>query len=230
MKERPILFSGAMVRAILAGTKIQTRRIIKTTMPRIEGRIIDSTNAKHVGAFNFIDPENDAQEYIRCPYGQPGDRLGVKESAWMWCENRPNGKTKTGRDKWHYVPLREAAIHYVADNPKKPQVDVVSPDTGNKWEWRLKIGRFLPKLAVRIHLEIVSVRVERLQDISEEDAKSEGVCPPGDWMDYDTRKKYDILMSGGHFRVGYKILWESINGAGSWALNPWVWVVEFRKL
>lgn len=188
LKERPILFSAAMVRALLAGTKTQTRRIAK-------------------GDPFFYNPP-------RGPYGQPGDRLRVKESAWMWCERRPNGNTKTGRQKWLYVPMRGAPIHYAADHSKKPGIDVVSPETGNQWGWRLKIGRFLPAWASRITLEITGVRVERLQDISREDAAAEGwnpavdVCSPLIW---------------------YAALWESINGPGSWALNPWVWVIEFRR-
>jgi hypothetical protein len=200
MTDRPILMSAPMVRAILAGTKTQTRRIAK---PR-----------------RSIEPMTD-----ECPYGQPGDRLRVKESAWMWCERRPNGKTKTGRDKWLYVPMREAPIHYAADHPRRPTIDVVSPDTGNVWGWRLKIGRFLPAWASRITLEITAVRVQRLQDISEADALSEGIVPTHDGYG---------LPDGRHFhaadpRISYWSLWDSINGQGSTESNPWVWAVSFRS-
>lgn len=153
---------------------------------------------------------------------QPGDRLRVKEAAWMWCERRPNGTTKTGRQKWLYVPMRAAGIWYAADHRTKPNISVVSPDTGNEWGWRLKIGRFLPAWASRITLEITGVRVERLQDISEADAQAEGcalecMTPTGD-------DSGSAIYGPG----GYLALWESINGPGSWDANPWVWVVEFK--
>ncbi len=194
-----------MVRALLAGTKTQTRRVAK---PK-----------------RSIEPMTD-----ECPYGAPGDRLRVKEAAWMWCERRPNGKTATGRDKWIYVPMREAPVHYAADHPERPGVGVVSPDTGNLWGWRLKIGRFLPAWASRITLEITGVRVERLKAISEADAIAEG-C---------TLNHNGYFLGGPHAVSGrkqmptgqraFRDLWESINGTESWEANPWVWVVEFKKL
>lgn len=233
MKERPILFSDPMVRAILEGRKTQTRRVVKYTItgPNPPHQIFDWYDSRgrwvaaHGGAFAF----SKTNAALLCPYGQPGDRIVVKEAAWMWCERVPNGKTAKGRDKWLYRPLRSAQVHYVADHPERPALDVVSPDTGNRWGWRYKVARFLPKWARRITLEIVSVRVERLNDISEADARAEGI-------DYDPGE-------GGVFHVhglagccsdtaigSYRKLWESINGASSCNANPWVWVVEFRRL
>ena len=135
----------------------------------------------------------------------------------MWCERQPNGTTPTGRKKWRYAPMREAGMFYAADHPEKPSAGVVSPDTGNQWGWRFKIGRFMPRWASRITLEIVSARVERLQDISDPDALAEG-CSTKDIRDGDCLASV------------YARLWESLNGAGAWAENPWVWVVEFRRL
>lgn len=205
MKEQPILFSAPMVRALLAGTKTQTRRVVKPT-PEWVGQSGVLSFEGRVGLPHAI-----------CPYGQPGDRLNVKDAAWMWCERRPNGKTKTGRDKWLYVPMREAPIHYAANHPQKPSISVVSPDTGNVWGWRLKIGRFLPSWASRITLEITAVRVERLQDISEADTVAEGI-PAGEVSPPDAG------------RFAYSLLWDQINGPGSWDANPWVWVVEFKRV
>lgn len=230
MKEQQILFNLPMVRALLTDTKTQTRRVVNFV--------------KGIGAVTEFQPSDtpnydwimrdrrmlwndltNANLVARCPYGQPGTRLRVKESAWMWCERRPNGKTKTGRDKWHFVPMQEAPIHYAADHPGKPQVDVVSPDTGNRWGWRLKIGRFLPAWASRSEIEVVSVRVERLQDISEEDAKAEGIYlhADGKYTDYLSKTGF-----ASNPIASYASLWESINGPGSWGENPWVWVVTFK--
>ncbi len=210
MKERPIIFSGPMIPPILADTKTQTRRIVKHPGLRDLSYIVD------VGDGVWGDEEGDVQ--APCPYGVPGDRLRVKESAWMWCERRPNGLTKTGRPRWQYVPLRSAPVHYAADWPWPPTVAVVSPDTGNTWGWRLKIARFLPAWASRITLEITDVRVERVQEIGEHDAIAEGVSG---WVK-DERCETA--------RDGFRLFWKSLHGDGSWAANPWVWGIGFRKV
>ena len=225
MKSRPILMSAPMVRAILNGTKTQTRRQVcnqfaadaepaevAATSP--EGWLISG----HSGLWRD-DAGACLDDAIRCPYGIPGELLRVKESVWMWCERRPNGTTPTGRHKWWYVPMCEAGVFYAADHPKKPKIDVVSPETGNHWGWRLKIGRFMPAWASRITLENIGVRVERLNDISAEDCIAEGLST--------TLREHDAVCA---LHDAYKDLWESINGAGSWAANPWVWCVEFRRI
>lgn len=132
MTARPILMSKPMVQAILAGTKLQTRRPLRNGTWFTEEHGVIRQASVGLACTGFAP--------VVCPYGQPGDRLRVKEAAWMWCERRPNGKTKTGREKWLYVPMREAGIFYAADHPDKPVVGVVAPDTGNAWGWRLKIG------------------------------------------------------------------------------------------
>lgn len=211
MKERPIIFSGPMIPPILADTKTQTRRIVKPRADRDFGPRCRLQPHEIAGEINAGDWRNSA-------YGAPGDRLRVKESAWMWCERRPNGLTKTGRPRWQYVPLRSAPVHYAADWPWPPTVAVVSPDTGNTWGWRLKIARFLPAWASRITLEITDVRVERVQEIGEHDAIAEGVSG---WVK-DERCETA--------RDGFRVLWKSLHGDGSWAANPWVWVIGFRKV
>jgi hypothetical protein len=159
----------------------------------------------------------------------------------MWCEIKQDGLTKTGKIKIRYEPMRKAPIHYHADHPHKPLTTIVSPD--GKWGWRMKVGRFLPSWASRITLEIVNVRVERLQDISADDAIAEGL--KGITMDWRL-VKYGIPDADGYpgtddigwpwedWRISpvdaYRRLWESINGSGSWDANPWVWVIEFRRI
>lgn len=240
MKERTISFSPAMVRANAAGLKSQTRRTLKD-----QSHYEDWTCATRTLDSEYLRsqlPGADENSWVLqahpgplvdgkwqpvgCPYGTPGDLLLVKEAAWMWCERRPNGITPTGRAKWHYVPLESAPIHYTAEHPQKPTINVVSPDTGNQWGWRLKIGRFLPRYACRTTLKIVSVRLEHLQEIGFHDAVYEG-------LKMDPSGRYTIEgfsnYKGSNDPVDvYQVLWESINGEGSWDENPWVWVINYK--
>lgn len=147
----------------------------------------------------------------------------------MWCERKPNGTTPKGRQKWHYVPLQGSPVMYAANHPNRPKTDAVSPSTENKWGWRFKVARFLPKWASRITLEIVSIRVERLQDISEADALAEGIFfdePMGGFVSDAEGRSFH----GASAKRAYENLWYGINGADSWGENPWVWVIEFRSI
>lgn len=183
MKERPILFSASMVRCLLAGTKTQTRRIIKP---------------QHLAFFN-----QDAAAMLSdwnerpLPYGQPGDRLWVRETFG----------------------------HFECNQHFKPGCNVYYRADGNCLElepWRPSIH--MPRHASRITLEVTGVRVETLQDIDLADALAEGISDTGAL----------ILDSAGNEQGGpiaeYAVLWESINGPGSWDANPWVWAIEFRRL
>lgn len=227
-RERPILFSAEMVRAILAGTKTQTRRLVKPQ----PGLGYEWTRVVRVGPWFHIeaDKPEPVMHTVTCKQGEVGDRLRVKEHAWMWCEKVPNGKTKTGREKFKYVPLRSAQVIYCADHPEKPALDVVCEYRGYEWGWRKKLGRFLPSWASRITLEITGVRVERLNACSEFDALAEGI----DTSTCRVTSQLEAHAAGRCCSVdyvdGYRKLWESINGAGSWALNPWVFVIEFRRV
>ncbi len=196
MRERPILFSAPMVRALLAGTKTQTRRIVKS-------RDLEWMDV-HQG---LREPDNAE----RCPYGQPGgDRLYVRE-AWA----APHA--------YDHLPPRlipqDARIHYAA-----------TEDRGGLL-WRPSIH--MPRWASRITLEVTGVRVERLQEISEADAKAEGAdCLTWSGIEGTAADLIDWpLKEVAHpHRNGFAILWESINGPESWNANPWVWVVSFRRL
>jgi hypothetical protein len=172
MKTRPILFNGAMVRALLAGTKTQTRRVAK-------GLALEWLSEGFEPAFVADDANG------LCPYGHPGDRLWVRET-------------------WR--PVNEVHADYAADYN--------ASDLGSLGPWKPSIH--MPRWASRITLEIVSVRVERLQDISEGDAIAEGVGG-------------DVTVTPCFSVDRYRELWESINGPGSWEANPWVWVVEFKR-
>ncbi|HEX5676449.1 MAG TPA: hypothetical protein VFX91_00625 [Alcanivorax sp.] len=220
MRVGSISFMPAMVRAERAGLKTQTRRVVK------EG-IHHCTQCYCVFEASRVACPL-CGLLIPCPYGAPGGLLYVKEAAWMWCERVPNGTTPTGRAKYRYEPLRSAPIHYVADHPERPALDVVSPDTGNQWGWRYKVARFLPRWASRTTLEITDVRVERLQEISEEDARAEGISPmphhPGRWI-----SEHDQGISFPTAVAAFRDLWESINGPDSWFRNDRVWAVTFKS-
>ncbi|WP_243021720.1 hypothetical protein [Simplicispira sedimenti] len=214
MKERPILFSGAMVRALLAGTKTQTRRVVKPQPRRVDGGVPFGD----APAWAHAEP---GSAMMRCPYGKPGDWLWVRE-AWQH-SNHP------------YGPYDEdCMVFYRADFLD----DVHGPDgekspEGHYRTWRPSIH--MPRTASRIVLEIKSVRVERLHDISEADAIAEGIERADDffdcrcWRAYDEPKGSDVVFPDDPIG-SYASLWMSINGPGSWDANPWVWVLEFRRL
>ena len=200
MKERPILFSAPMVRALLAGTKTQTRRIAKPV------RHPDWGNLYSPGAL-VREHEPMHVIYRACPYGQPGDRLWVRET-WAAPHSEDARPPRAIQCDW-------MLIHYAA-----------TEDRGGLL-WRPSIH--MPRWASRITLEITGVRVERLQNISKADAEAEG-C---------TKNHNGYYLGGPHAVSGrkqmataqsaYRDLWESINGAGSWEANPWVWVVAFKR-
>jgi hypothetical protein len=196
MKDRPILFSAPMVRAILAGTKTQTRRAVKSTgMYAIDASIHGEEVARR----------ELAALATRCPYGQAGDQLWVREAfSGPHCMDASDGCKAVPPSKWGDC----SRIWYWADG---------NPTEGD-WT-RPRPSIHMPRWASRILLEITAVRVERLQDISDTDAEAEGIQEIVDaGVDHD-----------GTPRDAYRALWEQINGAGSWSANPWVWVVEFKR-
>ncbi len=186
--------NAAMVRAILAGNKTQTRRIAKPV------RHPDLGNIYAPGALVL---EREPQHVIEraCPYGRPGDRLWVRET-WAYNPDHPGMA-------WHAC--------YRADPGHEHD--------GIKW----KPSIHMPRAACRIKLEIASIRIERLQDISEEDAKAEGAWPDESIVaktaDYFQRDALAV-----HPSLAFQMLWEGFNGRASWRANPWVWVVEFRRI
>jgi hypothetical protein len=196
-RERPILFSAPMVRAILEGRKTQTRRIL--TVPWHKGRRARPYEPYYVdndGRLEFCDEYGDYHDYeatFLSPYGRPGDRLWVKESI-----RRDEGFDSSS---------------YIADG---------APTVADAWPWKNKAlpSIHCPRGLSRITLEVTRVRVERLTSISKADARAEGVTLP---LDGDG-------MPCGSPVTQFAELWESINGKGAWHANPWVWVIEFRKM
>lgn len=222
-KERPILFSGPMVNAIRSGLKTQTRRIVKAPVDFIGAGGRDGGEWDDPGAWGWEDHDNPSHFLtlarepdpmwcstpIACPYGQPGDRLWVRETwqsvpfgphrDWPGCPDlRPRKVCESNR---------ACVVIWRADG------EMPGPEI-----WRPSI--FMPRWASRLTLEIAGVRVERLQAISEDDAWAEGFPDPeGRNREYADRARY-----------WFKTLWGEINGKESWDANPWVWVIEFRKI
>lgn len=237
MKERPILFSAPMVRGLLDGTKTQTRRVAKKV------NFVSSGGA----ALDFSD--NDIKEVL-CPYGQPGDRLWVRETWRIGAWNEDAGQvavdymaSEPAKTPWITVPEKSENMYgfnggslfekYWIQSTDDCIESTLSSDDNGRYHWepgqspcRIRPSIFMPRWASRITLEITDVRVERLQDISAADAQAEGIVPDGDggWHLADTRHYMGDPISS------YASLWEYINGPDSWDLNPWVWVIEFRKV
>ena len=268
MTERPILFSAPMVLALLAGTKQQTRRILKagggqqrkwlttdliSEVPRVT---VYPRGIQTVGPGVQLDHPAGGRGsplgYVTSPYGGVGDRLWVRET-WAY---RGQSSRNTGPKR----SRREGFVTYAADGTKAtipcgdgptmlpcPKQHVPERREGEE-EWEhadrkgdyyqryFKVMRpsiFMPRWASRLTLEVVAVRVERLQAISEADAKAEGA--EMNVIGHGPITAADLQAEPGYwsdrlYRNGYEALWESINGAGSWSANPWVWVVEFKRV
>lgn len=229
MKERPILFSAPMVRSIMDGKKSQTRRAIRFQPPSDEfklSRLMDTTDSdkrKHIGKLHWvkIDGVNIADEtidYFNCPHGIPGDRLWVKETTIIAPAHWNDGSDSNCVDKEGCKRI----VQYIATEP--------NTDGADDYKLKKTPSIFMPRWASRILLEITNVRVERLNDISEEDAISEG-CFKFPFRDDHAYTFYENDKSGHATHTGaYRKLWESINGKGSWDINPWVWCINFKRI
>lgn len=222
MSDRPILFSGAMVRAILAGHKTQTRRIVRTIagtsgvplvpLPRQGSAIYLDQSGRGVGlewapySGSGFQPWPADRIDEACPYGGPGDRLWVRET---W---RPMSWDRL-------APTRGEEIEYAADR-------AVDDDTDGP-RWRPSI--FLPRWASRLTLEIRSVRVERLHAITEDDARAEGIDGQAAIPARINGKRGSVHCFGPDAtRKAFALLWDGINGKRApWASNPWVWCIGF---
>lgn len=224
MKERPILFSAPMVLAILDGSKTQTRRSMK----------IDPNLNIRASPFVASGIETTHGHEIRNPHGSPGDQLWVRETFFAFGRWETRFSKKKKRDEWHFIDMTadcDRVYQYAADNPDVP----VAHRGGVMPGWWKRPAIFMPRAASRIQLEITEIRVERLQNISEEDAVAEGIK-----ISCDARRSvacygiYECRMPDGktYFNDSayelYKILWNQINGAGSWYANPFVWVISMK--
>ncbi|WP_219117129.1 hypothetical protein [Janthinobacterium sp. UMAB-56] len=214
MKERPILMNAAMVRAVLDGSKTQTRRVVKFKT---------HSSGAYYQPIPVVKVDEVSYE-MSCPHGNPGDRLWVRETFGYVSPDE------------HQRPHSECKIEYRAD------LELGCTDRPGNWpveecvgdperpRWRPSIH--MPRAASRILLEIVSVNFEQLQDISEDDCWAEGIDAVDGLLDdmtiFEMAKRMDRCFEDAAPTFG--ALWESINGAGSWAVNPLVWVIEFKRV
>jgi hypothetical protein len=203
IKERPIIFSGEMVNAIRNNNKTQTRRVIKPQFGKTWGYGIRNQDPDYYSVHVDIREPNGEWKWLRCPYGRRGDRLWVRET---WAHDCPHCTDHLCGNPDH--------IWYRAN-----ETPLVADSFAGDARWRSPIH--MPRWASRLTLEIVAVRVERLQDISDRDCVLEGCFIQTKLPD---EKEYS-------FRGGYRNLWNLINGKRyPWDSNPWVWVVEFKRL
>lgn len=259
MKQHPILFSTAMVQAILAGRKTQTRRIMK---PQVEPcnhkaftyapwkddptKFVESFSDKGYWYCELCgNGTGNSNEFkgIKFPYGEVGDVLYVRESFRVnsWCPDDV-----------------ELSFRYEADGFVSPSIYFEDDEVFNRyWEQscndladagyeidpdenysdykydalRLRPSIHMPRAACRLYLQITDIRVERLNEISEEDAKAEGVKTHHTklgitYYDYTTGYFNGLLDA----KESFQTLWQSINGPDSWQANPFVWVISFKKI
>ncbi len=222
MKFIPILFSTPMVQALQAGTKTQTRRVVKP-QPKIIHEMHHDASLTTERIFRTGD------QRIHCPYRQPGDVLWVRET---WA----NTTNVNSQKPWPNRP------HIVSDSINEDVFSAYIFRADGEWNWcdddgfstdksHWKPSIFMHKAACRLFLKIKSVRVERLQDISEADAVAEGIEVMTRLNGTDAL--YKSYLTGSTTTIAeqsYETLWQSINGPESWEANPWVWVVEFEKI
>ncbi len=238
VKERPILFSAPMVRAILEGRKTVTRRVVKETKAHADGFIM-LDHGKGWWPYNmFGDSEVDSEgmEYpIACPYGKPGDRLWVRESWWQagdWQATYPEDDTGAWFGSRRVVYSADGTPPNEPNNsyPNGLRNGAYSATAPNKI-WRHRPSIHMPRWASRIILEITDVHVERLKDISDNEIEAEGVD-----LDAlaDGQDRYDMCHAGSGadgrptLLTAWRHLWESTGG--DWAANPWIWAVEFKRV
>lgn len=211
-KECPMRFNGPMVRALLAGRKTQTRRIVKDLPDWEITEICYDAGGTGKWMPNGPSPSGRgmaAGHWRLCPYGQPGDRIWVRETLGY--------KADTG----HFYAATGMHVGAALDYELEPPPSVGLPA-------RVIADAHMPRWACRIQLEIVSVRVERVNECSETDALAEGI--KGEACDHVRFSCEEIGCCGPTAKGMYAALWDVINGAGSWAANPWVWVIQFKRV
>lgn len=237
IKEKPILFNGEMVRAVLDGRKTQTRRVLKVQPPDDRytmcqlmcstDRELTKHKYKHhwcIVSEDKLEIKECGNEYFKSPYGYKGDQLWVRETFAIECNadlqdvytepNNPLGPVRNVLDG--YSECFECP-RYRASEPET----ILGDDEIMRWRPSI----FMPRWASRIQLEVKKIRVERVQDISEKDAISEGII-------YSAGGESKEFMERNSPKKCFERLWDSINkerGYG-WDENPWVWVIEFKKL
>ncbi len=219
MKERGVAFNDDMVRAILEGRKTQTRRPVKS---------VGHDNCLVIHRNGVYTHVMDAPEHGLCPFGNVGDRIWVRE-AWAILGNEDGCSVDWNGNLCHGDEKKAARIYRASCEQKPGDYGLWSIPDDADWKPRTVNEKFdgrwcpsihMPRWASRILLGITDVRVERLHDISEADAKAEGAFPA----------TYKITPPEAVYRVGFGDIWRGIYGQDNWLSNPWVWVIEFKRI
>ncbi|EBZ4662803.1 hypothetical protein EBJ67_08255 [Salmonella enterica subsp. enterica serovar Bovismorbificans] len=222
MKERGMIFNGEMIRAILDGRKTQTRRPVKASTS-------DLLNLKE------LHPH---KEYnINCPHGKVGDRIWVRETWALlgnedgccvdWNDNLCKGDEKTAARIYRASCEQRAGDYGMWSIPDDADW---KPHTENeKFEGAWRPSIHMPRWASRITLEITTVRVERLNAISEEDARAEGIIDGG-CLNCGEPEPCGCANPEPDATDAFAYLWQSLYGQENWNANPWVWVIEFNRI
>jgi|SRR5476651_2803927 len=241
--DRPIIFSPPMVRAILTGKKTVTRRIVKFPVRKQSAAEMDSmayapSNEHYADV--ALDPSDtrprESAGFIHqgseqlCPYGQTGDRLWLKEPYYAYgCwESRVDEKTR--REGWHFLDLTQQRGYSYQFSRPDDYSSRTREDPNPTW-W-LRPSLFMPRRASRLEVEVTDVSIERLRDISDEQARAEGFSPMYDGIHtyFVNHLAYPNTGMSITAVIAFAVYWQSLNGADSWDENPWVWVVSFRRL
>lgn len=217
MKERPILFSTPMVKAILEGRKTVTRRIIKPQpLPCNHGSFTEAEWRNLPTEWHFFDDNPDEWYCALCGNGVDGGGNGMK------CRYGTEGDILWVRETWCRDLDVEGGFLYKATEPEAEDDEGRSP-------WKPSIH--MPRVACRLNLKVLSIRVERLHDITEEDAIREGIevlHKDGEPVFYKNYLPVDTIATTNPL-ASFLSLWVSINGPKSWDSNPWVWRIEFER-
>jgi len=222
MKERPIIFNAEMVKAILDGRKMKTRRIIKPQPPKTH--TTGWWSGPNTFSFQNIDQDNPFENVIdfQCPYGKVGDRLWVQHPFKM--------VDLEGEDKeaFAFTRARPIAAHYLWDDTEtcayvdedgKLIIDSGGSPNEKDFKWNSFPAKNLPRAASPAVLEITDIRVERVQDISKKDMQNEGI-----------RYSHTVPYVRDNIKEQWIKVWNSIYGPDAWDRNDWVWVIGFRKV
>ncbi|ECE8260912.1 hypothetical protein EVI75_15625 [Salmonella enterica subsp. enterica serovar Hvittingfoss] len=203
MKERGMIFNAEMVSAILSGRKTQTRRPIKWKQTRFTEIAERDDGSLWPWA---EDCERGGDIWFACPYGEIGDRIWVRETF------RVHSRATDVATLVYRASVRNS---WTEQTHRVPVAVCNKPATPEKWTPSIH----MPRWASRILLEITDVRVERLRDLNEEDAKSEGITPSAGGV-----------LPGWEYRINFRDLWMDIYDTDNWEANPWVWVIEFKRV
>lgn len=228
-----------MVQSILSGRKTMTRRIVKITKDDITEATWGYTAFTPPGYISFRAKHADGhygESFVKCPYGQKGDVLWIKETHFRFghWEEDEGEYTSTGKQKMKFMPVT-AEVKYF-DNPPE---NYISYGKVNADHWYQRPSIFMHYTSCRLFTEITGIRVERLQDISRYDAIQEGIERSSDDAEYTWYKNYlweegkNSLVTANFKQqpvMSFCSLWAKINEMKSWESNPWVWVVSFKKI